>query len=126
MTTAAPVAVSRKMRISNAIGSKGGSSIGQNVIPTSRGLRRRTYKESTFTDDPDSATVSIGEDYIFPAERLQKRQRRTSFVDATQSSLQPIPTIPQKSKPNRRNRFVAPSWSEAGLFKDVQRDSLPI
>lgn len=47
--------------------------IGQNVIQTSHLLREQTNQGSAPAVDPKSATVSLGEYYVYPVERQQKR-----------------------------------------------------
>lgn len=103
-----------------------GPVISRNNISTSRFFGEPTNQGSGPTDDPESATKSLDGDYIFSVARPQKRQRRSSSVGATQSSVEQILITPQKAKPGCRNNSVAPSLVETGLLYDAQRDSPPI
>lgn len=103
-----------------------GPLIDQNVIPTTRVMRKRTNRGSAPANDPKSATVSLDNYYILPYYRPEKRLHRPSSVGARKPSVKLIPSTPRKAKPSRRNKSVAPPPTEMGLFDYVQCDALPV
>lgn len=116
----------KKFLISTAPASTVRPVIGHNVVLATRKLQSRTNKALALADSPESANVSLNEDYIFLVERPQNCQCKASFVNATQLSAKLIPTTPRKSTPGRRNRSVASSLSKAGFFDDAQRETLVV
>lgn len=98
--------------------------IGQNAMPASVVLQKRTSKSSALPDDPESPMRCIDEDYILPVERPQKRHHKVSSGSMTQLSVKPTPIIPGNAKPGRDNKSVAPASSKTRLFGDVQPDAL--
>lgn len=100
--------------------------IGQSVVLTSHVLRTRINQGSAPTNEWDSATVSLENEYILPVERPKKRQCMASSAGATQPRVDLIPTTPRKRKPNLCNRSVSPPSSAASFFDDIKRDFLPV
>lgn len=109
-----------------ALASIFGPVIDQNVIPTTRILRNFPNQGSGFDDSSDSATASLGEEYIFPIKRLQKREGSTSPVSATLPRVKLIRTTLQNAKLDRRNISVASSSNHNGLLDILRRDILSL